>query len=174
MKNMKKLKQPRRKPAPSEPAPKKNGWREYVSALVFGLMFMALLVGSSYVGASIAMREHVFTDSSNTFVANADAIPKQYYKGVCRSETFKDEADVYMMPERKTGILGQYIANQRAIVLRSKDIDTIAHEVSHLVDSIVATHGINDGESRAYLQGYFTKCVYDTIREDIIVIDNTQ
>ena len=84
------------------------------------------------------------------------------FEGRCSSEIFLDEVEVYVVDGVEYD--GQYFIDPPTIVLSNTGINTIAHEVSHYVDDLTYVHGISDGETRAYLQGYFTKCVYDLTR----------
>jgi len=60
-------------------------------------------------------------------------------------------------------VAGQFIATQRLIQLdeeRGRDVGTIAHEVSHLVDHLLVLYPTDNEHMRAYYQGNWTQCVY--------------
>lgn len=90
--------------------------------------------------------------------------PKTEWIGSCMTGSLHAGFEVFYAPDLGKNIGGRTHTDPLAIFLRNTDIDTVAHEVSHAVDTIVSEKGIQDGETRAYLQGYFTDCVY-TIAE---------
>lgn len=97
--------------------------------------------------------------------------PNKDYVGTCETEVFLAKVKVYSTDVLPSGVLGKfYFTNQRrdsgviAVSRGDRDvIDTVAHEVSHFVDHVVGGAGINDTETRAYLQGYYTQCVVNLL-----------
>ena len=82
------------------------------------------------------------------------------FVGNCISEAMMSSVEVYVVEDAGENIAGRFYSKQSAIVLVITDLSVVAHEVSHFVDFVVNQKGINDTETRAYLQGYFTNCVY--------------
>lgn len=54
--------------------------------------------------------------------------------------------------------------------LEDMNINTLSHEISHLVDYICGDRGITDTEARAYLTGHITEKVFDFILKKKISI----
>lgn len=48
--------------------------------------------------------------------------------------------------------------------------NTIAHEMSHAVDRITLDRGIEDGESRAWLNGHLTGLIYKFLEKQKIIV----
>lgn len=95
-------------------------------------------------------------------------LPTENYAGFCESGTLLARLTVYVIdefPNNAEGArtLGKFYKNVEdspvIVFVRNSSIAVVAHEVSHYVDFLVETKGIKDGETRAYLQGYFTECV---------------
>lgn len=69
-----------------------------------------------------------------------------------------------------TGVLGTWDYASSTIELMQPDglnIQTVAHEVSHLVDDFMSQQPDIDPHYRAYMQGFWTWCVYEIMLEDI-------
>lgn len=86
-------------------------------------------------------------------------LSEDYSVGSCVSKSMKASVGVYVVDKLPNDYVGRYYADRQVIVLVDTDIETVAHEVSHFVDDVMRTKQIEDGETRAYLQGYFTDCV---------------
>lgn len=65
--------------------------------------------------------------------------------------------------------LGRWENDTRTIKLREVDIDTVAHEVNHLVKDLVKQYGITDPHYEAYAQGFWTKCVWDIVQRKEVI-----
>lgn len=52
------------------------------------------------------------------------------------------------------------------------DIGTVAHEVSHMVDDFMAKRPDIDPHYRAYMQGFWTDCVYQIMEHDLRCADD--
>lgn len=74
-------------------------------------------------------------------------------------------------PEAVDKIAGRWTADQNMIELMQPsglDILTVAHEVSHAVDSIMGRQAADlDHHYEAYLQGVLTSCVANILNEDL-------
>ena len=69
-----------------------------------------------------------------------------------------------------TDFAGQWSPQDRVISLNEeggRDIDTVAHEVSHMVDTVMESHHISDDHFEAYLQGVYTLCVWQIVEADM-------
>ena len=82
------------------------------------------------------------------------------YIGTCKADSMLTSVDVYWTSDFKDGFQGLFNTELSIIILGSSNISIVTHEVSHFVDYVMYRKGINDGETRAYLQGYFTECVW--------------
>lgn len=47
------------------------------------------------------------------------------------------------------------------------DIDTVAHEVHHMVDTMMKRYNIQDDHYAAWLQGSFTSCIWHIVEHDL-------
>lgn len=83
------------------------------------------------------------------------------FVGYCGDDAIKATVGIYKVKSLllNDSTRGLFWDKTYTIALVDTDINTIAHEVSHFVDRVVADKKIHDGETRAYLQGYFTDCV---------------
>jgi len=89
-----------------------------------------------------------------------------YLLGYCISEVMMIRIEVLLNKDMTAKGKFFYDGNSYVgIALRETNVNIISHEVSHYVDYIVKRKNINDGETRAYLQGYFTQCVYDLVSD---------
>lgn len=85
--------------------------------------------------------------------------------GTCRDSTLRSSVDIYVVSDLGNAA-GVFDANLKIISLVSTTTEVIAHEVSHLVDYIVMERKISDGETRAYLQGFYTQCIENALELD--------
>lgn len=72
-------------------------------------------------------------------------------------------------------VIGQWQTNElthkNTIYLRDRaglNIETVSHEVSHMVDTMMVRYKIEDPHFRAYLQGYWTQCVWKVVEQDLL------
>lgn len=74
-------------------------------------------------------------------------------------------------PEEEGTVAGRWIDAENRIQLmvpKGLDILTVAHEVSHAVDSILGRQAANmDPHYEAYLQGVLTSCVASILEQDL-------
>lgn len=67
-------------------------------------------------------------------------------------------------------LLGRWMADTNTIELRQPNgltLDIVAHEVSHMVDTFMARYPNVDPHYEAYIQGFWTDCVYQLMIRDI-------
>lgn len=134
-------------------------------SVVSVLIWVVFVVGVLFCG-TVAFRMIRPDTMAVTINAKPLNLPKKYHTFVCADDTMRTNVVVYIVETlNKEGdggmpVGGAFYAHEMAIVLVDTDINTVAHEVSHLVDWVVQEKGIHDDETRAYLQGYFTECVY--------------
>lgn len=96
---------------------------------------------------------------------------REDYIGNCYADVFKTGVAIYETTGLKNSN-GQFRSSKEygyQIILNEKSrgryiIGTISHEVSHLVDNMTASLGIEDTETEAYLQGFFTGCIQDLVQ----------
>lgn len=86
------------------------------------------------------------------------------YIGKCYSKTMYAGVNIYLTDNIGENTVGRFYNEEATIVLTNSDIDAVAHEVSHFVDYVIKKKSIHDAETRAYLQGYFTDCVYSKVK----------
>lgn len=107
----------------------------------------------------------------------AQAIPV-HDLNVCQSEpyggTFSEQIKISypdtIKNEDGSITIGQWDSANNVLSLMQPDglnIQTVAHEVSHLVDTLMIRYAIQDEHYEAYLQGFWTECVYEILQEDI-------
>lgn len=76
---------------------------------------------------------------------------------------------IYAPLDPENEVLGSWYEDLNVILLTSPDgltVQTVAHEVSHMVDTFMLQQPDIDPHYEAYMQGYWTECVYDIVRED--------
>lgn len=90
------------------------------------------------------------------------------FVGDCTDDGMEATVHVYLSDNLQEGVQGMYMPSYRVIAIRKTDLqislaNVVSHEVSHYVDDMTQVKGINDGETRAYMEGYFTDCVMGLI-----------
>ena len=95
-------------------------------------------------------------------------LPQIDYIGACHSEDMIISVGIYLTDYIEEDILGRFYGVNVVIAVTSDDLKIVAHEVSHLIDYVVKQKNIRDVETRAYLQGYFTDCVYTKVKNATI------
>lgn len=65
--------------------------------------------------------------------------------------------------------MGEWLESTKTLKLRDTDVDTIAHEVNHLVHSMLRENHITDDHMFAYAQGFWTQCVFDIVERHKVV-----
>lgn len=86
--------------------------------------------------------------------------------------TLWDETILIAYPVREEGsrTIGTWDEDVNTIFLRPNgglNIATVSHEVSHMVDTFMEKRPNIDPHYRAYLQGYWTECVWRIVEKDI-------
>lgn len=74
-------------------------------------------------------------------------------------------------PVDMEGVVGMWVASRDTIMLRTDhgaDIDTVAHEVSHMVDTMMERYKVQDNHYEAWLQGQWTRCVWEIVETDLM------
>ena len=137
-------------------------------------IFLILMCGS--IGGGMLYQTYILHWQSNqSVIYNLDnatmeemEIEDKEYVGVCWDNTLSSTVSVYTA-DLPGDVIGRFIADKNMIIISKIggfSVQNIAHEVSHLVDDIIFYKGIRDGETRAYLQGYFTDCIYKLLLTD--------
>lgn len=75
----------------------------------------------------------------------------------------------YIAPSDEVDYYGRWIPDDNLIVLNNEiglNVDTIAHEVYHAVETMMARNGVADPHWGAYLQGGLTECVFQLVLKD--------
>lgn len=92
------------------------------------------------------------------------------FLGICGTATFNEHVYIYEREGEDETIQGEFGSDGYVdiIIINTNVpnytlINTVAHEVSHYVDRLVHVKGIEDTETRAYLQGHLTACVFDKV-----------
>lgn len=133
-----------------------------LSLFVQGTMVMEYFGGNNQVQISPG------DPISISISTQEEKLDEKDFVGKCESVDMQASVGVYLKVLRP-GLNGQfYTQGGNPIIVLSKVSsisyqNLVSHEVSHFVDALVSAKGINDGETRAYLQGYFTDCVYKLI-----------
>lgn len=131
------------------------------------IVVIFLLMGlSSLLDNSLRIYNQIHNDTLILKLTETELdfeLSKDDFVGNCSSNMMYAGVDIYMTDDIGKNIVGRYYNDEETIVLTTNSIDVVAHEVSHFVDSIVKQKGIHDAETRAYLQGYFTECVYSKL-----------
>lgn len=88
--------------------------------------------------------------------------------GECDDSMLEASVGVYTIPAfSDEDVLGQFSTPDGVpritVKLGNVNIDVVSHEVHHFVDASTGAKGIDDGETAAYMQGYFTQCVWDLL-----------
>lgn len=76
----------------------------------------------------------------------------------------------YIEPGDEIDYYGRWIPSENLIVLNSEgglDINTVAHEVYHVVQTKMDEYEVVDPHWGAYMQGALTNCVWDLVDYDV-------
>lgn len=89
-----------------------------------------------------------------------------------RSQRFPIKVQVLYYNEAPDDLeyMGQWDSVNNIITIvppNGLSIQTAAHEVHHMVDTMMERYAIDDWHYGAYLQGHFTECVWNIIANDI-------
>lgn len=66
--------------------------------------------------------------------------------------------------EANNAIAKWYNQTNTLQIKKDADVDTIAHEASHIVDDFLKQYRIEEPHYRAYAQGAWTQCIYDIVK----------
>lgn len=135
------------------------------------LVFLGFLLVCFTAGSAGSRIYNQFSGVSDNVMYEREVVnplPKKDYVGTCSDMALEASVDVYESNDMSSSTMGFFNSTTDEIAVRKTgleipEIDIVAHEVSHFVDWITAQKGINDGETRAYLQGYFTECVAEMV-----------
>lgn len=137
--------------------------------MVFLFVFMALSssalnfwVNTRKVWNEVNMTHYSLSTEMQNF-----SDPTLQYVGSCRDELIRSTLEIYTSASLPLGIDGVYYNDAFGVVFATSTsigLTVVAHEVSHFVDNIMVKKGIHDGETRAYIQGYFTNCIYEKLK----------
>ena len=87
---------------------------------------------------------------------------------------FKETVHIYY-PEKTDEVNGRWNEDVNVIELMQPtglDVETVAHEVSHMVDSFMIKYNVQDPHFEAYMQGYWTECVMKIMEDDIAIFES--
>lgn len=85
-------------------------------------------------------------------------------------EVYRIDVRYFENDESNATLAGRWEVERQRILLSMStglDIDTVAHEVSHAVDSIMDEYQFQDEHYEAYLQGRLTRCIWEIVDYDI-------
>ena len=142
--------------------------------IAFGFLFSLAFIaaGNAFEVYSYYYPRDTVSISRATEPPEPLSAPDEFEVGGCTERTFNTSVRIYVLEslgDEET--VGRFYTYENAIALKKSHItvSNVAHEVSHLVDQIVYVRGIHDGETRAYLQGYYTNCVWQNVRERTVL-----
>ena len=143
---------------------------------LMGLSMVALVSGflvhiSSPVPAVNQNNTIEVTEEEEDFAANVEVLIS-YRDNTCTltNSAYFDEVINIEYPDKTDKISGRWNPNTMMIQLMQPgglDLATVAHEVSHAVDTIMIQHPGIDEHYEAYLQGTLTACVWYVLQHDI-------
>lgn len=76
----------------------------------------------------------------------------------------------YLDEDKKSEVIGRWNADVNVIELmqpKGLTVQTVSHEVSHMVDTFMERYPGIDPHYEAYMQGYWTECIYQLMEYDI-------
>ncbi len=160
--------------------------KEFFTAAIF-----TLCLGTFFINNALGLLNGYQQMSSTNAVIHVipkslvKSIPGLMYDGTCGDDTLAYNIGIYQTASLGGSTAGEFYPDEAMIVIANTGINTIAHEVSHAVDTIVQQKGIHDGETRAYIQGALTECVQNVIDarkeqfscqpgwQDLLIANNT-
>jgi len=88
------------------------------------------------------------------------------------NKTLFNETVTVVYPDQSPDddVIGRWDSNTNTMSLMQPgglDVQTVAHEVSHMVDSFMAQQPNIDPHYEAYMQGFWTWCVYSIMIHDL-------
>lgn len=104
----------------------------------------------------------------STTVYFASEVKRSTRVGECDDSMLEASVGVYTIQAfDDESVMGQFSTPggvpRITVKLGNVNIDVVSHEVHHFVDASTGAKGIDDGETAAYMQGYFTQCVWDLL-----------
>jgi hypothetical protein len=123
------------------------------------LMIIGALLYSTYLATPLAKTRNGYSEYDMGAVADV-----KNQRCIASGSGMEDVA-VDVRYEEMADALGMFYPYPKpTIALGVTDLDTVTHEVSHFVDHVMMQKGIYDDELEAWLQGGWTKCVYDLVQ----------
>jgi hypothetical protein len=111
-----------------------------------------------------AFKQRVFEYSDTSSFAN-------HKENTCVSTGNHFDIELKVKYERMETNVGEWRPVSYTMVLDpvgGMDLDTVAHEVSHFVDTVMHDYALLDDHYEAYLQGSWTKCVWELVEKDLL------
>ena len=130
------------------------------------LAFSVLLVFAHHTDAEITTLYNKYPLTDTFTKAN-------YEDNTCSfppTSMFDEVISVRYTQMKEDRVVGHWDEEQNLITLAGREgltVGTVAHEVSHAVDSLMKKHRPDDEHYRAYLQGNLTECVYSIMIDDL-------
>lgn len=110
---------------------------------------------------NIPLSSSILNESRDTYTYGDMKAKPNFQTNTC---TGVDGYKVYIVHDTSTEELGSWDYENATIRLNRTSVDTIAHEVHHMVYDYLLDKGISDPHMYAYAQGYWTQCVYDVVQ----------
>lgn len=130
----------------------------------FFLCFLVLMSVVMFILISHDLFSPRYPGSVASISDASGAVDDGKWIGTCQEQTLNSEVIVFKSPNVGENVGGDFTpSNPARIRLVDTSIKTIAHEASHLVDSLLQKRGITDFEVEAYLQGFYTQCIYNLL-----------
>lgn len=132
------------------------------------------ILGAVIVGSWSHLEYHL-----GYLISKAETIPGDYHEtsafahlkeNKClASGNYFDGLEVQVVFTEMDGAVGRWTPSERKIELSPKggmDVDTVAHEVFHMVEDVMRWYQIPDPHYGAYLQGNWTACVWKLVENE--------
>ena len=84
-------------------------------------------------------------------------------KNSCISISLGDYEVKVVFGEIEGDAIGQWNPSIDTIYLEDYGVDTVSHEVHHMVDDAYQTFNMGDDHLKAYMQGFYTGCVMEIV-----------
>lgn len=103
---------------------------------------------------------------------------KGHTENICRI-SFEHNSDIveyevktvyFVNDETNQTLAGEWDPTSRTIALsqsKGLDVDTVSHEVAHVVETLFEIYNFEDSHYGPHIQGDFTACVWDIVQEDV-------
>jgi hypothetical protein len=130
---------------------------------VVAICSVILLTGKFLAGETLKTLQGYRSEYSDT-AAHANL---EEYKCMSYKQGMFD-FDIQVEFVKMEGAVGKWIPSLDTIRLAPNggmDIDTVAHEVHHMVENKMKEYNVQDSHYAAYLQGNWTGCVWKIVQE---------